>query len=136
MKKCMLWPRNKIECIPKEKIFQYIPRLLRWAMWPMGLLLSMWKVLICMRLWEHSLIIIYTGRWQYCPISLAKLSFVSLSYTSAMGYLQDFWRNFKNHISEIHPILCVRNKFAPEKINIMTGISISWIKASALFLWE
>jgi hypothetical protein len=37
-------------------------------------------------------------------ISLAELSFVSLSYTSAMGYLQDFLKNFKNHISEIHSI--------------------------------
>jgi hypothetical protein len=37
-------------------------------------------------------------------ISLVELSFVSLSYTSAMGYLQDFWRNLINDISEIHSI--------------------------------
>jgi hypothetical protein len=35
---CMLRPQKGIKCIPIEKICQYGPRLLRWAMWPMGLL--------------------------------------------------------------------------------------------------
>jgi hypothetical protein len=56
-------------------------------------------------------------------MSLAEL-FVSLSYTSAMGYLETLKIVFKRSVRFKVIVLYVLDKFAPEETHIMAGISI------------
>jgi hypothetical protein len=59
----------------------------------------------------------------YLDISLAELSFVSLSYTSAMAYLQALKIIFLRYIRFEIIGLYILNKFAPKATHIIAGIS-------------